>query len=95
MTVARDSTADGDRHERMPVLWGVVRFEPGDGRRVRDTTITFDSAGSAELFALEQGWGDYQITPLFFFVENVVPPAGSRMVLDAALTRTIRRAGGR
>ncbi len=93
--MTRDGTADSGGHERTPVLWGVVRFEPGEERRVRDTTITFDSAGAAELFALEQGWGDYQITPLLFFVDAVVPPPGSRLVLDAALARSMRRSDDR
>ncbi len=88
-------TVDGGRDGRTPLLYGVVRFEPGEERRVRDTTITFDSPGSAELFAVEQGWHDYQVTPLFFFVDNVATPAGSRMLLDGALARAVRRAGGR
>ncbi len=79
----------------MPVLYGVVRFEPGDERRVRDTTITFDSPASAELFAVESGWHDYQVTPLFFFVDNATAPAAGQMLLGAALTRSMRRADGR
>ncbi len=84
---------DGDREGRLAVLYGVVRFEQGDERRVRDTTITFDSPAAAELFAVESGWHDFQVTPLFFFVDNATAPAG-RMLLGAALARSMRRAGG-
>ncbi|KLL09541.1 hypothetical protein FrCorBMG51_24195 [Protofrankia coriariae] len=80
---------------RMPVLYGVVRFEPGEERRVRDTTIAFDSPASAELFAVESGWSDFQVTPLFFFVDSVTAPTAGRLLLDAALARSMRRANGR
>ncbi|WP_250289495.1 hypothetical protein [Frankia sp. CiP1_Cm_nod1] len=86
---------DGNAEERPSVLYGVVRFEPGGERRVRDTTITFDSAASAEVFAVESGWHDYQVTPLFFFVDRVTAPAAGRLLLGAALARSVRRAGGR
>ncbi|WP_242606221.1 hypothetical protein [Protofrankia symbiont of Coriaria ruscifolia] len=96
MTVTKENAADGGASdERMPVLYGVVRFEPGDERRVRDTTITFDSPASAELFAIESGWHDFQVTPLFFFVDTVTAPAAGRMLLGAALARSMRRADGR
>ncbi|WP_322761276.1 hypothetical protein [Frankia sp. Cr2] len=85
----------GDGGERLPVLYGVVRFEPGDERRVRDTTITFDSPAAAELFAVESGWHDYQVCPLFFFVDTATAPAAGRVLLGAALARSVRRAGGR
>ncbi len=95
VTVIRDNTTDGaNGDERLPVLYGVVRFEPGDERRVRDTTITFDSPAAAELFAVESGWHDYQVTALFFFVDNASAPAAGRMLLGAALARSVRRAGG-
>ncbi|WP_239393636.1 hypothetical protein [Frankia sp. CiP3] len=90
-----NTTGDGNTGGRMPVLYGVVRFEPGGERQVRDTTITFDSPASAELFAVESGWHDYQVTPLFFFVDTVPAPAAGRMLLGAALARSMRRAGGR
>ncbi len=96
VTVTRDdTTGSGNPDERLPVLYGVVRFESGDERRVRDTTITFDSPGSAELFAVESGWHDYQVTALFFFVDNASAPAAGRMLLGAALARSVRQAGGR
>ncbi|ONH37512.1 hypothetical protein BL254_03335 [Protofrankia sp. BMG5.30] len=85
---------DGEGEGRSAVLYGVVRFESGDERRVRDTTITFDSPAAAELFALESGWHDFQVTPLFFFVDSVTAPAAGRMLLGAALARSMRRAGG-
>ncbi|WP_322751211.1 MULTISPECIES: hypothetical protein [unclassified Frankia] len=90
-TGATDDGGDG----RIPVLYGVVRFEPGEERRVRDTTITFDSAASAELFAVESGWDDYQVCPLFFFVDTATAPAAGRVLLGAALARSVHRAGGR
>ncbi|WP_322756428.1 hypothetical protein [Frankia sp. Cas3] len=86
---------DGAGDDRLAVLYGVVRFEPGDDRRVRDTTITFDSPAAAELFAVESGWHDYQVCPLFFFVNTVTAPATGRMLLGAALARSVRQAGGR
>ncbi len=96
VTTTREVTADGgNTDERLPVLYGVVRFEPGDERRVRDTTITFDSPASAELFAVESGWHDYQVCPLFFFVDTATAPAAGRVLLGAALARSIRRTGGR
>jgi hypothetical protein len=81
-----------NRGERRPeaLLYGVVRFESGVTRRVRDIVITFDSVESADRFALEHGWGeDYQVAALRFFVEElpVTPPAGSRLYLDRALAR--------
>ncbi len=96
VTITRDNTTDGgNADERLPVLYGVVRFEPGDERRVRDTTITFDSPAAAELFATESGWHDYQVCPLFFFVDAATAPAAGRVLLGAALARSVRRAGGR
>ncbi len=96
VTVTSVDTADGEeRDERVPVLYGVVRFEPGEERRVRDTTIAFDSPRSAELFAVESGWHDFQVCPLFFFVDTVTMPAAGRVLLGAALARSVRRAGGR
>ncbi len=88
-----DTVTDGGDGS-MSVLYGVVRFEPGDERRVRDTTITFDSPASAELFAVESGWHDYQVCPLFFFVDHSTAPAAGRMLLGAALARSTRRADG-
>ncbi|WP_322770215.1 hypothetical protein, partial [Frankia sp. Cr1] len=95
-TGATDDGGDG----RIPVLYGVVRFEPGEERRVRDTTITFDSPAAAELFAVElfaveSGWDDYQVCPLFFFVDTATAPAAGRVLLGAALARSAHRAGGR
>ncbi|ABD10516.1 hypothetical protein ThrDRAFT_02310 [Frankia casuarinae] len=58
-----------------PPLFGIVRFEPGGDRRVRDTVITFPGATAADLFAIEQGWHDYQVTSLRFFVHDVRPAA--------------------
>ncbi len=87
----RNGVEDSGTDTRTPVLWGVVRFEPGAERRVRDTMITFDSAASADLFAIENGWHDYQVTPLFFFVENVSRQVGGRSQLEAALARAVRR----
>jgi hypothetical protein len=78
-----------------PELFGAVRFEAGVTRRVRDIVITFDSAESADRFALEHGWGeDYQVAALRFFVEELpaTPLGGSRLHLDRALARA-RRAG--
>ncbi len=86
---------DGAGDGRLAVLYGVVRFEPGGDRRVRDTTITFDSPAAAELFAVESGWHDYQVCPLFFFVDTATAPAAGRMLLGAALARSVRQAGGR
>ncbi|WP_241255547.1 hypothetical protein [Candidatus Protofrankia californiensis] len=92
---ARNGVEDRGTDTRAPALWGVVRFEPGEERRVRDTMITFDSAASADLFAIEHGWHDYQVTPLFFFVENVSRQVGGRRQLEAALARAVRRSGPR
>jgi hypothetical protein len=79
----------GKGDEPDAVLFGVVRFEPGGDRRVADTMITFDSPTAADLFAIEHGWSDYQVTPLRFFVTEIRPPAGSRMYLDAVLARMV------
>ncbi len=88
-------TVDDGGDGRLSMLYGVVRFEAGEERRVRDTTITFDSSASAELFAVESGWDAYQVCPLFFFVDTATAPAAGRMLLGAALARSVRRAGGR
>jgi hypothetical protein len=78
----------GGGGEADAVLFGIVRFEPGGGRRVRDTVITFDSPAAADLFAIEQGWSDeYEVCPLRFFVHELRPPTGARMNLDAVLGR--------
>ncbi|WP_239333558.1 hypothetical protein [Frankia sp. CiP3] len=86
-----DGTGDGGAERgQLPVLYGVIRFESGETRQIRDATVTFGSAESAELFAVENGWHDYQVTPLFFFVD-IAATAGIRMSPDAALVW----AGGR
>jgi hypothetical protein len=77
------------------VLYGVARFAPDEGRMVEETVITFDSPASADLFAIERGWSDYQVTPLRFFISPVFPQAGSHLYLDAALSRAAGRNGGR
>lgn len=55
-----------NRGERRPeaLLYGVVRFESGVTRRVRDIVITFDSVESADRFALEHGWARITRLPL-------------------------------
>jgi hypothetical protein len=78
------------------VLFGVVRFEPGGERRVSETVITFCSAGAADRFARDQGWDDYQVTPLRFFVNTapVRPPAGAASYLADVLARSHALPGG-
>ncbi len=85
-TGAEETGAEETGVGQLPVLYGVVRFDSGENRRVRDTTITFGSAESAELFAIENGWHDYQVTPLFFFTD-VAAMVGTGMSLDVALAR--------
>ncbi len=70
-----------------PLLFGIVRFEPGETRQVRDTVITFNSPAAADLFAIEQGWHDYQVTPLRFFVHDTRPPAMDWTRFDDLVTR--------
>jgi hypothetical protein len=72
----------------------VVRFEAGDERRIRDTTIMFDSPGAADVFAVDSGWHDYQVTPLFVFIDTATAPVAGRMLLGAALARSLRQADG-
>lgn len=52
-------------------VYGAVRFETGAGRRVRDAVVAFESAQAADLFAVEQGWHDYAVCPLYFFVDRL------------------------
>ncbi len=85
-TGAEETGAEETGVGQLPVLYGVVRFDSGENRRVRDTTITFGSAESAELFAIENGWHDYQVTPLFFFTD-VAAMVGTGMSLDVASAR--------
>jgi hypothetical protein len=90
-------TATSDGHEPDAVLFGIVRFGPDGDRQVADTVITFDSAASANLFAIENGWadGEYQVTPLRFFVTELRRPVGSRTHLDDAVSRLLQRKGVR
>lgn len=77
------------------LLFGIVRFDPGKERRVRDTLISFDTATAADLLVIREQWtDDYQVTPLRFVVpEQLRPPAGARLPLDEMVARfpTCRR----
>lgn len=42
--------------------YAVVEFD-GESRRVRRVVSMFDSAVTADLFAVEQGWADYAVGP--------------------------------
>lgn len=77
------------------VLFGVVRFEAGGSRRVRDTVITFRSAADADSFAVERGWSDYQVTPLRFFVEERSAGQGDWMMIGGKVEHLVRRHRGR
>lgn len=70
-------------------LFGLVRFEPGEERRVRDTLISFDTATAADLLVIRERWtDDYQVTQLRFVVpEELRPPAGARLPLDNMVAR--------
>jgi hypothetical protein len=83
-----------DTDDQNSVLYGVVRFEPGEDRRVRDTTIVFDAPAAAELFAVDSGWCDYQVVPVFVVVDPVTAPVTGRILLGVALARSMRRADG-
>jgi hypothetical protein len=75
--------------EATGVLYGVVRFHAGSDRAVRDTVVTFATAEAAELFALENGWDDYEVSPIWFFgPRRSVTPRPKR-------TRSTRCVGGR
>lgn len=71
--------ASGNGAKPDAVVFGVVRFEAGGDRQITDAVITFDSPGSADVFAIEQGWQDYQVTPLQFVATDLRPPTGGRM----------------
>ncbi|KPM54777.1 hypothetical protein ACG83_15200 [Frankia sp. R43] len=77
----------GSGGEPGPVLFGVVRFEAGGDRRVQDTVITFNEPTAADLFAIEHGWHDYQVTPLRFFVHDLRPQAVDLARFDDLATR--------
>ncbi|EFC83294.1 hypothetical protein [Parafrankia sp. EUN1f] len=84
-----DKGSGGGPH---PLLFGVVRFEAGGDRLVRDTVITFNEPTTADLFAIENGWHDYQVTPLRFFVHDLRPPALDWTRFDDLTTRfAVRR----
>ncbi|MCM3923096.1 hypothetical protein ND748_15670 [Frankia sp. AiPs1] len=57
-------------HDRPAVVYGVVRFAPGGSRQVADVVITFVSASAADDFAAEQGWPEYEVAPVRFFVHE-------------------------
>ncbi|WP_163551162.1 hypothetical protein [Candidatus Frankia alpina] len=57
-------------HDQSAVVYGVVRFAPGGNRQVADVMITFVSASAADDFAAEQGWPEYEVAPLRFFVHE-------------------------
>ncbi|WP_101833900.1 hypothetical protein [Frankia canadensis] len=71
------------------LMFGVVRFQPGDGRQVRDVFGAFDSPAAADLFVVERRWtDDYQVSALRLAVpEALRPPAGSRLALDHLAAR--------
>lgn len=62
--------------EATGVVYGVVRFHAGSDRAVRDTVATFATAEAAALFALENGWDDYEICPIWLVGPRrpVTPP---------------------
>ncbi|WP_232291743.1 hypothetical protein [Frankia sp. QA3] len=57
-------------HDQPAVVYGVVRFAPGGNRQVADVVITFASASAADAFAAEQGWPEYEVAPVRFFVHE-------------------------
>ncbi len=79
-------------HDRPAVVYGVVRFAPGGNRQVTDVVITFVSASAADDFAAEQGWPEYEVAPVRFFVHErqsavaEVPPP-TRWTGDSALPK--------
>jgi hypothetical protein len=56
----------------MGLVFAAVRLEAGPGRPVRDVTVAFESPAAADLFAIESGWADYVVCPLWFFTDR--PP---------------------
>jgi uncharacterized repeat protein (TIGR03917 family) len=74
-----------------PALFGVVRFEPGEGRRVRDVLIPFETLVSAERAAANEGRSDSQACPLRFVVREVSQPAGIRRLFEGELARAAER----
>lgn len=67
MTIVTEPRTDRDRSA---VVYGVVRFTPGGNRQVADVVITFASASAADAFAAEQGWPEYEVAPVRFFVHE-------------------------
>lgn len=87
--------SSGRKNRSEPVLYGIVRFQPGGEQRVQDTVITFRSAAAADTFAVERGWSDYQVTPLRFLVEDEPPEGGMWMVHGEKLQHLVARRAGR
>ncbi|CAO5170329.1 conserved hypothetical protein [Frankia sp. AiPs1] len=73
--------------------FGVVRFHPEPGRLVLDVHAPFDTPAAAELFVVEQRWGqDYQVCALRPVVPKALrPPVGSRLPLDRLMARSLVR----
>ncbi len=55
------------------LVYAAVRLESSTERPVRDVTVAFESPAAADLFAVESGWADYVVCPLWFFADQ--PPA--------------------
>jgi hypothetical protein len=70
--------------DMLGTVYGVVRFEPGPDRMVRDAVITFESAQAADLFAVEQGWHDYAVCALCFFADQLPVPRNPLTVASGA-----------
>ncbi|KDA40824.1 hypothetical protein [Frankia sp. BMG5.23] len=46
-------------------VYGLVRFE-GDGQRVKEIVVAFETAGAADRYAREVGWSEYGVGPVRF-----------------------------
>jgi hypothetical protein len=69
-------------------VYGVVRFEPGPERLVRDTVITFESARAADSYAVAQGWDDYAVCALRFLIDRppIAAVPGAYLPMSASVT---------
>ncbi len=61
------------------LLFGAARFEPGGIGLIRETVAAFRSAVDANRYATEQGWTDYQVSPLRFLVDSAPSDDGWRL----------------
>lgn len=91
-------TDSGNGSNREPVMYGVVRFGPGGDPVIAEVVISFSTQAAANLHAIEQRWGDCEVTPLrYWFVTDDPPqtdltPQASRLYLRSrSVQRSERR----